>query len=395
MSKANPILSILIPTFNRKNTINLTLSVLLKQIIDSGLQESVEVYVGDNCSTDGTGEYLMDLSKSYDSFFKYKINNENLGSVRNLLSLVDLAVGKYWMFYGDDDFVPEKSLISIVECLNLNSSMPVFMFKQHIKNRNVSFKDYTNENILSINELAQDYFYYIGNAGVFAVNREISQSAIKLKFESLLDTCWPQTDIVFLTAHLCTENKNIFASTISSVNSSIGGLFFMNSDYFFETMLYSLIRSAISVDSEIQNNFIKNAMKSIYGIIFFVSFKIEVIEHYVFFDLKNEKEHFEKSVSNSMKRIPIEFGKEIRSIASLVNMPIWYLKLWLYIKYFKRTIKLPINATFLNRLKIYSPYGYKAMIIERQNSKNEFYKMKNKKIITSNSGYFHKEICAE
>ena len=100
------------------------------------------------------------------------------------------------MFYGDDDKLPDGSLIKLVNCFKANLDLPAFMFRQSI-NVNSAFKELNNIDMLSITDTAENYFYYIGNAGVFAANTALVKKALSIQSESLLSTCWPQTELFF------------------------------------------------------------------------------------------------------------------------------------------------------------------------------------------------------
>lgn len=99
-------LSICIPTFNRSANLAETLQRCVSEIESGGLQSSVEILVGDNASTDGTGNVCLILKKEH-RFFNYIKNQENIGSERNWSNLVNFAQGRYvWILCDDDDFLP-------------------------------------------------------------------------------------------------------------------------------------------------------------------------------------------------------------------------------------------------------------------------------------------------
>ena len=70
-----PLVSVLIPTYNRKE--------LLKRAINSVLNQTyknIEIYVTDNASTDGTFEVMQELLKN-DKRIIYNKREKNTGSI--------------------------------------------------------------------------------------------------------------------------------------------------------------------------------------------------------------------------------------------------------------------------------------------------------------------------
>ena len=95
------ILSICIPTYNRKDILLENIKEIEKKI--SPHENSVEMLIGNNGSTDGT---LMELEQ----FKNIKIINlnENRGINPILLRLTTQAKGQYLWILGDDDFLVEN-----------------------------------------------------------------------------------------------------------------------------------------------------------------------------------------------------------------------------------------------------------------------------------------------
>jgi len=96
----NKTLSICIPTYNRKK--------YLKELLDSILQytESMGIYVcvSDNCSPDGTGNYLKELALKR-KFFSFQIQPENIGLEKNMISVISMANTDYYLPIGDDEVI--------------------------------------------------------------------------------------------------------------------------------------------------------------------------------------------------------------------------------------------------------------------------------------------------
>jgi glycosyltransferase involved in cell wall biosynthesis len=94
-----PLVSILIPAYNR--------ALMLPQTIESALSQSyaaVEVIVVDNCSTDGTWDVIQAYARK-DSRLKAFRNDTNIGPVRNWLRCVGEARGEYAKLLFSDDMM--------------------------------------------------------------------------------------------------------------------------------------------------------------------------------------------------------------------------------------------------------------------------------------------------
>ena len=106
VKNARPRVSILIPTYNQ--------AAFVDQAVASALAQdyhSLEVIVGDDASTDGTGELAN--AWRFDPRFRYVRNTSNLGRVANYRRLLtELAVGKRVLMLDGDDYLTDPSFIS-------------------------------------------------------------------------------------------------------------------------------------------------------------------------------------------------------------------------------------------------------------------------------------------
>ena len=100
-----PLVSVIIPTYNRKNT--------LKRCIDSVLAQTYrnfEIILVDDCSTDGTMEFVeADYGDVSDINIVYVRNDSNLGAGASRNVGVSYAAGEYLAFHDSDDtWHPDK-----------------------------------------------------------------------------------------------------------------------------------------------------------------------------------------------------------------------------------------------------------------------------------------------
>lgn len=104
-----PILSICIPTYNRKT--------ILKEILDELLlypNNDIEIIIIDNASTDGTRE-LLDSYR--DSRLQVKFNRKNIGLIGNQVLAAFSGTGKYTLSLMDRDKLDSGRLVDITKRL--------------------------------------------------------------------------------------------------------------------------------------------------------------------------------------------------------------------------------------------------------------------------------------
>lgn len=113
--KNDPILvSIGIPTMNRRGDLPTSISSVLKQDFTH-----YELIISDNASTDDTQSYCEELARKHPQI-RYIRQKENLGMMPNWNFLLEEAQGKYFMWLGDDDWLEEDTLSRYVEFLEAN-----------------------------------------------------------------------------------------------------------------------------------------------------------------------------------------------------------------------------------------------------------------------------------
>jgi abequosyltransferase len=98
-----PLLTIVIPTYNRAACLRELLSGLLDQLKD---ESRVELMISDNASPDETSTVVEDFAAKGLNI-RYIQNSQNIGPDANFLQCFEQARGKYlWLFSDDDLIVP-------------------------------------------------------------------------------------------------------------------------------------------------------------------------------------------------------------------------------------------------------------------------------------------------
>lgn len=105
------ILTIAIPTYNRKKDIVKTLNSVISQKSDD-----VEILVCDNASTDGTEQLMEEYVKN--GILRYHRNKRNLGMDGNFLTCLMKARGKYVHLLSDDDLLLPGAVSHILNLIN-------------------------------------------------------------------------------------------------------------------------------------------------------------------------------------------------------------------------------------------------------------------------------------
>lgn len=107
MPDTDILLSICVPTFNRKFLLERNVSFHLAEFRKLGI--SFEVVVVDDCSTDETADYLASLAIEPELSAYRRVRNS--GFLSNYAFAMQRAKGRYAVFLGDDDLlIPEKVL---------------------------------------------------------------------------------------------------------------------------------------------------------------------------------------------------------------------------------------------------------------------------------------------
>ena len=118
----NPVLSICIPTFNRitylKKTINQLLAIL-------PVDDTIEIIISDNHSTDETYQYCNELIGKYD-FIKYNRQDKNIGLDLNAFSAIERSSADYCWLLSDDD-IPLKNSLSRI-CNVIHEFKPILVY---------------------------------------------------------------------------------------------------------------------------------------------------------------------------------------------------------------------------------------------------------------------------
>ena len=115
-----PLVSILIPVYNRENLVGACIQSALEQTITD-----IEVIVVDNASTDNTWRICQEYAQQ-DSRVRIFRNKQNLGPVRSWQRCIEEARGKYGKILFSDDLIHHQYLAKTTPLLDEHSVGFVF-----------------------------------------------------------------------------------------------------------------------------------------------------------------------------------------------------------------------------------------------------------------------------
>lgn len=124
----NKFLSICIPTYNGGKKLKKSLSYIIPIVS----KYNVPIVISDNASEDNTYEIIEDIKKKYSSVFYFR-NDENIGSDKNFIKVLNLATTKYAWLLGDDDYFTEEGFVQVLE--SAKSETDYSMITVNEKNR--------------------------------------------------------------------------------------------------------------------------------------------------------------------------------------------------------------------------------------------------------------------
>ncbi len=126
MSRADPAVSICIPTYNYGR--------YLSDALDSALAQTfadIEIVVVDNCSDDGTPELVSEYCRR-DGRVVFHRNAGNIGMTGNFNRAMELARGKYVKFLCADDVLASGCVERLVEAMEANPGVALAACKREI-----------------------------------------------------------------------------------------------------------------------------------------------------------------------------------------------------------------------------------------------------------------------
>lgn len=120
------LLTIIIPTFNRKKEVLENLDYLLP--IVSRYREKVNIYISDNASTDGTEEALQPFIEANPDLLFYFRQPKNITASPNFNHAVHSVDSEYVYILGDDDLILPEFLSTVFSLMDRYPEVGIFHF---------------------------------------------------------------------------------------------------------------------------------------------------------------------------------------------------------------------------------------------------------------------------
>lgn len=114
-NKNTPLVTVAIPTFNRKSLLGGAISSVLMQSYSN-----IEIIVSDNASSDGTADYIRSISSDKIIYIQNEIN---MGMVANWDCCLAKAKGDFFLLMSDDDALIDVDAVKkLVDCFLIQES---------------------------------------------------------------------------------------------------------------------------------------------------------------------------------------------------------------------------------------------------------------------------------
>jgi glycosyltransferase involved in cell wall biosynthesis len=130
----DPILSIVIPTYNRASLLEFSLGHLISNLLNMENSSLVEIVISDNHSTDNTSKIVTNyINNNNGLLIKYNRNSTNLGFDRNCIEGAKLCSGRFIWFVSDDDIIKSNSLEYLICEIQANLNVKFIFLNYTVK----------------------------------------------------------------------------------------------------------------------------------------------------------------------------------------------------------------------------------------------------------------------
>lgn len=121
-----PLLSILIPTYNRSEELKKNLTIINNAIIKMNYSKQIMIIISDNGSDGKVVQTLQDFIKNYlGNNVLFFHQERNIGFEKNCLFLLEKARTEYVMLLGDDDYISGEYIQEVMEKLRNEKPMVI------------------------------------------------------------------------------------------------------------------------------------------------------------------------------------------------------------------------------------------------------------------------------
>lgn len=127
-----PLVSVVIPSYNRANTVGQTIDSIIAQERDF----EIEIIIGDDCSQDSARDVLLNYQRTYPKQVKLLFHEENVGLGANWATCIQHCKGEYICNCDNDDFWHNKQKLQLqVDFMKNNQQCGVLHTDYRVFNR--------------------------------------------------------------------------------------------------------------------------------------------------------------------------------------------------------------------------------------------------------------------
>ena len=270
MNKSS-LVSILIPTYNRKYKVVNAINSALNQTY-----KNIEIIVSDNCSSDGTLEHLNKLYKNINNVKIYG-NSTNLGPVINWINCINKSSGDFSKLLFSDDTISPNFIEETIKLLKSDSEIG-FVYSPVLIENSVRKRLYYN----TYNSTRKIQSKKIENRFLVDLNVPVSPGAALFRRSDLLEniltfienpkgknfnTYGAGTDLnIYLRlmnkykyVYFTNKTKSFFYGDNTSFTIS------NNLDYYYQTVRFNYIKDGYSIRKIIIKMIIKFKITKIFS----------------------------------------------------------------------------------------------------------------------------------
>ena len=189
------LLTISIPTYNRAGMLQDQLTWLSSEII--GFEKECNIVVNDNCSTDHTDEVVQLWKSGLDPRvdFTYNIHPQNIGGMRNIMSCISAAKGKFVWTLGDDDPIAKGAVSYIINKIKTYEDLALILLngngRDKLTNRIIVDRWFNKSSETPYLEGSTDFKYFLkyNMGGVLFISSAVYRAEYAQEALSL----WPES----------------------------------------------------------------------------------------------------------------------------------------------------------------------------------------------------------
>ena len=172
------LITIGIPTYNRKTEIFNQVEIIFNFIKNNSFENEIELVVIDNNSDFEIRDILKIFIDENKGFFKVFKNKSNIGMANNIIETMKYASGKFYYFIGDDDSLDLdafRKTFKIIKSSNYDTQV-IITGNDNLAGYKNLFSDINkNEFRFKKNLISILPIYYIGNANTFVSTKYLNE----------------------------------------------------------------------------------------------------------------------------------------------------------------------------------------------------------------------------